>query len=142
VVSESEAAERLIAICPGFQPRWKEHLEFDEGKRYGGYVDLAVLAEWVIDEMIKSDHTCLPVLFTEVEALLTDASTAVRSVVVIGLLEEIHHWLAGSYGGKGSRVDPDLVTPFFGSMTKTEWNWLISTFGPVTKRGNGATERS
>jgi hypothetical protein len=140
--SESEAAERLIAICPGFQPRWKEHLEFDEGKRFGGYVDLGVLAEWVIDKVIEGDHACMPALFTEVEALLTGASADVRNVVVIGLLEEIHHWLAGSYGDKGFRVDPDLVIPFFGSITKTEWIWLISTFGPVNKRENGERERS
>ncbi len=142
MVSESEAAERLIAVCPGFQPRWEERLELDEGKRYGEYVDMGVLAEWVIDKMIEGDLHDMPALFAEVEALLRDASTDVRGVVVIGLLEEIHHWLAGSYGDKGSRLDPDPIVAFFGSITKEEWIWLISTFGPVNKRRNDKGERS
>lgn len=136
MISESEAAERLLAVCPGFQPRWKEHLLFDEGERFGAYVDLGVIAEWVIDQMIEGDLDCMPDLFAEVEALLAGASTDVRNVVVIGLLEDIHYWLAGSYGGKRSGLDPDRIVRLFGSNTKKEWQWLVNTLRTDKSRRN------
>jgi hypothetical protein len=137
MTSKFEAVERLIAVCPDFQPRWQERLEFDEGKRFGEYVDMGLLADWVIDQMIEDDLDCMPALFAEVELLLEGASDDVRNVVVIGLLEDIHHWLAGSYGDKGSALDPELIVPFFGSNTKKEWSWLISSFGDVGGSGGG-----
>ena len=125
VVSEAQAAERLILICPGFQHIWQRHLDWSDGKRFGEYVDLGILAEWVVDQMIAGQVDCFSSLFAEVETLLQDASSDVRNLLVIGLLEDIQLWVIGKYGSKASEVDPDQLLPFLGNETRKEWFGLV-----------------
>jgi hypothetical protein len=125
VVSEAQAAERLLSICPGFQPRWQRELDRSEGKRFGEYVDLGILADWVVDQMIAGQVACFSSLFAEVETLLHDASTDVRNLLVIGLLEDIQLWVIGKYGAKASKVDPDRFLSFLGNETRREWFALV-----------------
>jgi hypothetical protein len=125
VLTEAEAAERLLSTCPGFQPTWQRALDWSEGKRFGEYTDLGVLAEWVVDQMIAGKFDCFSSLFAEVETLLQDASTDVRNLLIIGLLEDIHLWVMGKYGDKVSEVNPDQLLPFLGNETRREWFGLV-----------------
>lgn len=125
VVSEAQAAERLLSICHGFQPRWQRELDWTEGKRFGEYVDLGILADWVVDQMIVGQVDCFSSLFAEVEKLLQDASADVRNLLVIGLLEDIQLWLIGKYGDKASDLDPDKFLSFLGNQTRREWFGLV-----------------
>lgn len=119
MIDERQAVRRLVAVCPDFAPHWLQYLDSSEGKPSGEYNDMSALAEWVVNRVAAGILECMPELFFEVESLLVGASTDVRSVIVIGLLEDIQNM------SKDLRVDPDIALSFLGLESRKEWFFLI-----------------
>lgn len=119
MVTKAEVVRRLVTACPGFNDAWQAHLQWWEGEPAGEYNDLGALAEWIVDRMADGDIEYFPALFTEVEALLRDANTEVRNLLVIGLLEDIQNVAVNR------PVDPDLILPFLGPEGRQGWFELI-----------------
>jgi hypothetical protein len=121
VINERQAVERLVAICPGFAPHWLRYLSSWEGTPSGEYNHMGALAEWVVSCMAIGELDCFSMLFEEVESLLVGASTDVRNVLVIGLLEDIQ------YMSVDRRVGPDIALRFLGPESRKEWFDLVRT---------------
>ena len=125
MVTKEEAVRRLVTACPGFSDAWQAHLQWWEGEPAGEYNDLGELAQWIVGRMAEGDVECFSTLFTEVEALLRDASTEIRNLLVIGLLEDIQNVAVN-----GS-LDPDLILPYLGPESRKGWFELIEMWhGP------------
>jgi hypothetical protein len=117
---ELEAAiQRLVGICPEFQPSWREYLASWERKPAGEYNQIGSLARWVVDRMAAQQVECFPALFGEVETMLDGASEDLRAVLVIGLLEDIQ------YVSTDRGVDPDIALSFLGPESRKSWFELI-----------------
>lgn len=119
MVEKSEAVERLVARCLGFKDAWQAHRDWWEGQPAGEYNDLGALARWVADRMAVGDHECFPMLFDEVEALLSNANQELRDLLIVGLLEDIQN-IATNRG-----INPDVVLPFLGPESRKGWFELI-----------------
>jgi hypothetical protein len=119
VIDERQAVRRLVAVCPDFAPHWLQYLDSWEGKQSGEYNDMSALGEWVVNRMAAGILECMAELFDEVESLLVGASTEVRNVIVIGLLEDIQNM------SRDLRVDPDIALSFLGPKSRKEWFLLI-----------------
>jgi hypothetical protein len=119
VVEKSQAVERLVAACSGFKDAWQAHREQWKGEPAGDYNDLGVLAQWVVDRMAAGDHDCFAMLFSELEALLSNASPELRDLLVVGFLEDIQNV------STNRDIDPDVVLPFLGRESRRGWFDLI-----------------
>jgi hypothetical protein len=124
VIDERQAADRLVAVCPGFAPYWLEYLDSTERVPTGEFNDISALAAWVIDRMAIGNFDCFAELFQEAENLLATGTTEVRDLVVIGLLEDIQ------YGTIDRRVDPDIALRFLGPESRKEWFFLVRHLHP------------
>lgn len=119
MVTKEEAVRRLVEACTGFADAWHAHVEWWEGEPAGEYNDLGELAQWVVERMGDKDFECFSTLFNEVETLLTDASIELRTLLVIGFLEDIQNLAANR------QIDPDMVLPFLGPEARRGWFELI-----------------
>jgi hypothetical protein len=119
VIDERQAVQRLVTVCPGFKPHWLAYLDSWEGKPSGEYNDISVLADWIVGRMAAGVTDCFPEVFDEVESLLVGATSEVRNVIVIGLLEDIQNV------SKDQHVDPDIALSYLGPESRKEWFFLI-----------------
>jgi hypothetical protein len=119
VVEKSQAVERLVAVCSGFNDAWQAHRDWWKGEPAGDYNDLGALAQWVVDRMAAGEHDCFATLFSELEALLSNASPKLRDLLVVGFLEDIQN-VSTNRG-----IDPDVVLPFLGRESRRGWFDLI-----------------
>lgn len=123
--SNADAVARLIRVCPGFKDRWEAHVVQWERQPAGYYNDLGALAHWVVDRMAVSDLACLPELFREFEAILDGANEDTRDLLVVGFLEDLQNIAANR------EIEPDLVLPFLGPLSRAGWFELIASWhGP------------
>ena len=106
-------------MCPEFSPAWQEYLDSWEGPPSGEYNHVGALAQWVVNQMAAGNLNCFAKLFDEVESLLVNATTGVRNLIVIGLLEDIQNF------SKWGRVNPDIALRFLGPESRKEWFFLI-----------------
>jgi hypothetical protein len=95
------------------------YLDSWEGKPSGEYNDISVLADWIVGRMAAGVTDCFPEVFDEVESLLVGATSEVRNVIVIGLLEDIQNV------SKDQHVDPDIALSYLGPESRKEWFFLI-----------------
>ncbi len=119
MINERQAVERLVAVCPEFGPHWQGYLDSWDGTPSGEYNDVGALADWVVDRIVVGDLACFGKLFEEVEGLLANATTDVRNLIVIGLLEDIQ------YISKDRGIDPDITLGFLGRESRKEWFFLV-----------------
>ncbi len=123
MITQHEAARRLIAVCPGFQDSLTRYLDTD-GRLDEAYNVMSQLAEWVVGQMRANDFTCFSELFDEFERTLSDADTDARQVLVIGFLEDVHN-AAVWFHRPADRADADLLLPYLGPQSRTEWFGLV-----------------
>ena len=72
MVSNQEAVNRLVAICPEFQETWLQRRDNWGSEQGGHYNDLGALATWMVDQMEARKLGCFDDLFDELETLLED----------------------------------------------------------------------
>ncbi len=126
MISEQDAVRRLITICPGFQDSLAFYTEtygrFDES-----YNVIGELAKWVVEQMKAHDFACFTELFTEFEGVLANATEDARQVLVIGFLEDVHN-LTVRFHRPAEHIDPDVLLPYLGPKSRSEWFSLVRRY--------------
>jgi hypothetical protein len=82
--------EALLAACPSFSDRWKEHLASSDGG-IGSYVDVGAFSGHLVD-LLDSDETSeFAAVFDAIERMLIDGDDGVRYLVTYGLIESVQN---------------------------------------------------
>jgi hypothetical protein len=94
---EGVVIKALIAACPSFADRWREHLARSDGG-IGPYVDAGAFAGHLVDLLDSGQTSEFPALFDAVEQVLIDGDDGVRYIVTYGLIESLQN-LASNRSG-------------------------------------------
>jgi hypothetical protein len=80
----------LVAACPSFEDRWREHLAAWTGSEDRGiYIDLGEFAHHLVSLLERGETAEFPGVFATVEGLLRDGDEGVRYALKVGLLEDL-----------------------------------------------------
>ena len=113
-----EAIESLIALCPGIEPSWSEHLEFWGDDRRGPFNDISVVSRFIVDSYQAEQTEWFPEIFNQAERLVSDPNEDVRGLAIVGLLENIQNSM--SWTDEGYHV----FEPWLGPRSLEAWSEL------------------
>jgi len=89
MITKAEVMPLLLQACPGFAPRWQEHLAYSgEGDR-GIFNDTSEFALYVVDSYAQGNVSEFADLFSLLERILRDADEEARRIATVGVLESI-----------------------------------------------------
>ena len=88
-IDHPKLCEHFVLLCPEFKARWDEHLAYWQGQERGDYIDIAEFSRFLVECYAQNKTERFPVIFDEVEQLLTQGNAKVKELVSIGLLEDI-----------------------------------------------------
>jgi hypothetical protein len=88
MITQDEVIPLLLAACPGFEPAWREHLEWWGDRERGIYNDTAAFATYIIDSY-GSGHTAeFDLAFAALERILAQGDENARAAASIGALNQ------------------------------------------------------
>jgi hypothetical protein len=116
MITQDEVIPLLLAACPGFEPAWREHLEWWGDQERGIYNDTAAFATYIIDSY-GSGHTAeFDLAFAALERILAQGDENARAAASIGALESIQvqstHYPFG----------PTAFLPWLGPKSREAWD--------------------
>lgn len=126
MISEQDAVRRLVMLCPGFHDSLVSYRD-SGGTEEESFNFVAQLADWVVRQVKARDFTCFRELFTEYEAILSDASPDAWQVLVTGFMEDLHD-LTVRLHKPIDQIDPDVFLPFLGPKSRTAWFSLVRRY--------------
>lgn len=91
MISSQHVMPLLLEACPGFRPKWDEHLAWWNGKEPGLYNDTGEFAAYLRDRFVAGDTSEFPAAFAVIEQLVIDGDAEVRDLAVIGILESLQN---------------------------------------------------
>ena len=106
-----DVVSALRSAVPSFAsvaPKYSDETDSD-------YVKVGSITRYVADCVVRGDHDELPTLFEEVERLLVEGNDEVKTLVVVEVLEGLHHL--------------PVVRQFLGPETRRAWNGLLPYLG-------------
>lgn len=72
-ISRNEVIPILLDKCPGISSYWEEHVNFyDAESRAGGYLDIGVIAHFIVRQFKAGETAFLPDFFHTVEEILNN----------------------------------------------------------------------
>lgn len=89
-ITKPEAFVPLLQACPDAQEAWNEHLLEWEGEHETvPYLGMSVFARHIVDLMEAGNTGAFPAVFQLIERLIVEGDEDVRSLAIVGLLEDI-----------------------------------------------------
>ena len=79
----------FLAVCPGFQQQWQEHLDWWAGKEAGTYLDVAEFARYLVDSYEQGKTSEFDAVFGILERILNEGNQEAREIGEIGLIEDL-----------------------------------------------------
>jgi hypothetical protein len=126
VVDVDGVVTQLLEALPSIGEKWAVHLDLWDGDPAGSYNDVAVMAHHLVDLLSTGQTDEAAQLFRLVEELLDqDPPTEVRTLLVIGLLEDIQNITSHEQRPIGSAA----FVPLLGPVTATAWHGLHRSYG-------------
>ncbi len=138
MISERDAVRRLTTICPGFQDSLASYIE-TYGRLDESYNVMGELAKWVVGQIEAHESNCFTELFNEFESVLVNATEDARQVLVIGFLEDVHN-LTVRLNKPSEQIDPDVLLPYIGPKSRSEWFLLVRQYLDWGETWPGRTE--
>lgn len=89
MITQDQVIPLLLAACPGFEPAWREHLQWWGGVERGIFNDTSVFAEYIIDCQIAGNTGDFEAAFAALERILNEGDENARAAASIGALESI-----------------------------------------------------
>lgn len=114
----NEAIETLLALCPGIEESWSEHLDFWGGDERGSFNDISVVSHFIVDSYRANSTDWIPNIFGEIERLTSDDNEDVRGLIIVGLLENLQNSM--SWTDEGYHV----FEPWLGPNSLRAWREL------------------
>ena len=111
-MTESDAIESLIALCPGIGQSWSEHLEFWGDDERGHFNDISVVSHFIVDSYQAGQTEWFPEVFDQVERLVSNGDEDISGLAIVGLLENIQNtmsWTEEGYHGFEPWLGPESL---------------------------------
>jgi hypothetical protein len=106
---------RFLEVCPGFKPRWEEHLADRDDEPAGDYNDMRELAAFIVDRQSRDDTSFLPAIFSLIESILEGSNAEEKKIMTVGLLESIQ------IQSTHLEFGPDAFVPYLGPHSRAAW---------------------
>jgi hypothetical protein len=92
LITKPEAFALLLKTCPDAQEAWEEHLLEWEGEHETvPYLGVSVFARHIVDSFEAGKKESFPAVFQLIERLIVEGDEEVRSLAIVGLLEDIQN---------------------------------------------------
>jgi hypothetical protein len=116
MITQDQVIPLLLAACPGFEPAWREHLEWWEGEERGVFNDISAFAEYIIDCQIAGNTGDFEAAFVAIKRILNEGDENARAAASIGALESIQ--VQSTHQAFG----PTAFLPWLGPKSREAWD--------------------
>jgi hypothetical protein len=89
MITQTEVMPLLLQACPGFLPRWKEHLAYWGKDERGIFNDTSEFALYVVDSYSRGNVSEFADLFSLIDRILAQGDEEARGIATVGVLESI-----------------------------------------------------
>jgi hypothetical protein len=115
MIRKDEMIPILLGACPGFQPRWEEHVAGWNGEPAGLYNDIGEFVAYLLDAYEQGQIDCVRAAFDTLERFLTEGDAETKERAVIGFIEDVQN--ASSWRPFGAKA----FLPFLGPHSQAGW---------------------
>jgi hypothetical protein len=115
VIQKDEMIPMLLAACPGFRPRWDEHVASWKGEPAGLYIQIGEFVAYLLDAYEQGQTDCVRAAFDMLERFLIEGDAETKELAVIGLVEDVQN--ASSWRPFGAKA----FLPFLGPHSQMGW---------------------
>jgi hypothetical protein len=99
----------LLDACPGFRPRWEEHLASWNGEAAGVYNDIGEFVAYIIEAFKDGQIECVRAAFDTLEQFLMGGDSEAKERAVIGFIEDLQN--ASSWESFGAEAFGPFLKP-------------------------------
>jgi hypothetical protein len=121
MITETQVMPLLLAACPGFEPKWQEHLAWWKGQERGSYNDAAEFARYLVESYERGETDEFPAAFATLEKILNEGDENARGVAAVGVLEDIQTIASHSCGA-------DVFVGWLGQTSRAVWAEIEETW--------------
>lgn len=107
---------QFLAVCPAFAAPWQAHLAYWGDDQRGDYIDIAVVAHFIVESFEKKKTEPLPAIFGVAEEILRSGHPKQKEIITVGLIEDVQN--IASHQPFGS----DAFVQFLGPLSKQAWS--------------------
>lgn len=86
-----EIMPRFIELCPELQKSWDAHLKYWSEDERGDYIDISVLAHFIVDRFNEGRTESFDKIFELIEEILNKGNAKEKEILSLGLLEDIQN---------------------------------------------------
>jgi len=115
VIDKDEMIPMLLDACPGFRPRWEEHVASWNGEPAGVYNDIGEFVAYLLDTYEQGQMDSVRSAFNILERFLMEGDAETKERAVIGFIEDIQN--ASSWRSFGAKA----FLPFLGPHSQVGW---------------------
>jgi hypothetical protein len=106
---------QFLAVCPAFATPWQAHLTYWGDDQRGDYIDIAVVAHFVVESFEKKQIEPLPAIFGVAEEILRSGHPKQKEIITVGFIEDVQN--IASHQPFGS----DAFVQFLGPFSRQAW---------------------
>ena len=89
MIEPGEVVARVLAVAPGFGPRWEQHLATWDGAERGDFNDATELARYLVESYAAGATSEFAAVFAALEQVLESGTPAARNLVAVGVIEDL-----------------------------------------------------
>jgi hypothetical protein len=128
MIQEHEMIPMLLDACPGFRPRWEEHLAYWKGEPAGLYIDLAKFVHYLVAAYEEGLTPVLESAFETLERFLVDGDSSVQEYAALGIIETLQN--VASHQPYTAAV----FVPFLKPKSLSEWSAINQGWDELMSR--------
>jgi hypothetical protein len=119
VITRSEMVPLMLAVCPSFDGKWKEFLDYWRDENAPPlYLALSELARHLIGMLAEQDVESFPAVFAVVERWHVEGEPYVAEAASVGLLEDLQN------EGLHRSTKPEQFRPYLLPESAKWWDKL------------------
>ena len=115
LISKREVMPLLLEACPGFEPMWREHLEYWHGEEAGIFNDTSEFARYLVESYGRGETAEFEQAFATVERLIREGDDEARGAATVGVIESVQ--VQSSHHPFG----PEPFMHWLGPLSRQAW---------------------
>jgi hypothetical protein len=119
MIEPTDIIPTLLNICPGFKPRWEEHLRYWHRGDNGIFNDTAEFVHYLVDCYENGDRAAMPLVFETIERFIVDGTEETRGITIVGILETLQTVASNRPFGE------DVFVEYLGPKSREAWIELV-----------------
>jgi hypothetical protein len=128
MIRKDEMIPMLLDACPGFRPRWEEHVAYWEGEAAGVYIDLSEFVQYLMAAYEEGHTSALESAFDLLERFLVDGDSSVQEYAALGFIETLQN------AALHQRHTEKVFVPFLKTHSLREWKAIEQGWEDLIRR--------